>query len=250
MRSVLAANAVLLPTFRQDTPDTAQFSIAVTAAAAKQAPPGFVIDSPDRPVGGLAYRLQSIVSRRSSLCHHSPLSSSAVRTRVWTPSGSVRSPRARSLFVVLRPTPRMPNAFNTVMGCTATSLSHAACERPGCPRKAFALIGVPDFIAILQLRTRSANCNARCIRDSMKWAGRAVIVALSGQSLQQRCYPRPPALPLRAGLVPTSEAFHGGCCPAQGRHLSVRICRAEYYRCNSPRIVRASCFPRRSARGA
>ena len=86
---------------------------------------------PDRPVGGWDDHLQRIVSRLSSLCHHSPLSSSAVRARVWTPSGSVRSPRARSLFVVLRPTPRMPNAFNTVMGCTATSLSHAARERPG-----------------------------------------------------------------------------------------------------------------------
>jgi hypothetical protein len=82
-------------------------------------------------VGGWDDRLQRIVSRRSSLCHHSPLSSSAVRARVWTPSGSVRSPRSRSLFVVLRPTPRMPNAFNTVMGCTAMSLSHAARERPG-----------------------------------------------------------------------------------------------------------------------
>ena len=46
MRSVISANAVLPPTFRQDTPDTAQISIAVTAAAAEQAPPGFVIDAP------------------------------------------------------------------------------------------------------------------------------------------------------------------------------------------------------------
>jgi len=63
MRSVISANAVLLPTFRQDTPDTAQISIAVTATEAKQAPPGFVIDAPDRPVGGWEDRLQSIVSR-------------------------------------------------------------------------------------------------------------------------------------------------------------------------------------------
>jgi hypothetical protein len=46
MRSVIYANAVLLPTFRQDTPDIAQISIAVTAAEAKQAPTGFVFDAP------------------------------------------------------------------------------------------------------------------------------------------------------------------------------------------------------------
>src|ERR1039458_4147447 len=131
MRSVLSANAVLLPTFRQDTPDTAQISIAVTAAAAKQAPPGYVIDVPDRPVGGWDDRLQRILSHRSSLCHYLPLSSSAVRARVWAPSGSVRSPRASSRFVVLRPTPWMPSAFNTVVGCNARILSHAARERPG-----------------------------------------------------------------------------------------------------------------------
>jgi hypothetical protein len=51
--------------------------------------PDFVIDAPDRPVGGWEDGLQRIVSRLSSLCHHSPPSSSAVRTRVWTPSGSV-----------------------------------------------------------------------------------------------------------------------------------------------------------------
>jgi hypothetical protein len=52
MRSVISANAVLLPTVRQVTPDAALISIAVTAAEAKQAPHGFVIDAPDRAVGG------------------------------------------------------------------------------------------------------------------------------------------------------------------------------------------------------
>jgi len=40
MRSVISANAVLLPTVRQVTPDAALISIAVTAAAANDPPIG------------------------------------------------------------------------------------------------------------------------------------------------------------------------------------------------------------------
>jgi hypothetical protein len=80
---------------------------------------------------------------------------------------------------------------------------------------------------------------------------RAVLVALSEivPSERKGCT-RPLALRWRAGLVRTSEFLQGGCCLEPSRHHSGRICRAEYYRCNGPRIVRASCFPRRSARGA
>ena len=97
-----------------------------------QTPPGTLVD-------------YSRGSCRADLrfCYHSPLSSSLVSARVWTPSVSVRSPRPSSLLVVLRPTPWMPSAFNTVAGCAASSLSSAACERPGWHRKSSAVIVCP-----------------------------------------------------------------------------------------------------------
>ena len=52
---------------------------------------------------------------------------------------------------MLRPTPWMRSACNTVLGCSLKTLSQAARERPGCPHRSFKLIALGVLIIMQEL---------------------------------------------------------------------------------------------------
>jgi hypothetical protein len=67
------------------------------------------------------FRIASTRDFQSQLGYgHSPLRSASVTPRLRSPSGSVRSPSAKSRLVVLSPTPRMRSAWSIVVGWSST----------------------------------------------------------------------------------------------------------------------------------
>jgi hypothetical protein len=105
-------------------------------------------DKPGRPDGSPSCRHQRTLRRVFPPSHHLRLNSSRVIDRFCTPSGSLRTPRARNRMVVLRPAPCIRSVCNTVAGCCSTSELMAARERPGWPRRSSAVMGLTGLVII------------------------------------------------------------------------------------------------------